>query len=113
MDPDYTDHKTSDTDALKRDFSKLRESLESVKDKLGDNAHEILDRISAQLETSKLSSRLGSIEEELAHLGSKLKESGFDAAAKLEDRVTDKPLASIAVAFGIGLLAAGILRRSR
>ncbi len=113
MDQSYTDRKTPDTETLKRDFLHLRASLDAVKDKLGENAHDILDRISAQLESGNLSARLGGIEDELAALGGRLKDTGRDAATKLEGRVSEKPLASIALAFGLGLLAASLLRRNR
>lgn len=103
----------TDTETLKRDFLHLRATLDTMKDKLGENAHDILDRISAQLESGNLSERLGGIEDELAALGSRLKDSGLDAASRLEGRVAEKPLASIAMAFGLGLLAASLLRRSR
>lgn len=100
-----------DTETLKRDFAKLRASLEGVKDKLGGNAHDVLERVSAYLDSSSLGARLDNIEDELGKLGGKLKDTGRDAATKLEHEVTAKPLASVAIAFGVGLLAAAILRR--
>lgn len=102
---------TPEAEELQRDFAKLRDSLDSVKDKLGDNAHEVLDRISSYLNSSHIGSRLDNIEDELSHLGGRLRDSGRDAAARLETEVTEKPLASVAIAFGIGLLAASMLRR--
>lgn len=101
---------TPDTETLKRDFEQLRSTLDSVKDRLGDNAHEVLERISTYL-NGGLSARLHNVEDELSRLGGKLKDTGRDAATKLEHEVTAKPLASVAIAFGIGLLAAGLLRR--
>jgi ElaB/YqjD/DUF883 family membrane-anchored ribosome-binding protein len=101
---------TPDAEALKRDFSKLRASLDAVKDKLGANAHDILERVSDYLDSSHLGDRIDNIEDELTRLGGKLKDSGRDAAARVESEVTAKPLASIAIAFGIGLLAASLLR---
>jgi ElaB/YqjD/DUF883 family membrane-anchored ribosome-binding protein len=96
---------------LKRDFSKLRAGLDGLKDKLGSNAHEVLDRVSDFLESTHLGARLDDVEDEIARLGGKLKDSGRDAAARVESEVTAKPLASIAIAFGVGLLAASLLRR--
>jgi len=106
-----TGHETPDTETLRRDFAKLRASLDAVKDKLGGNAHEVLGRISDYLDNGTFGARLDDIEDELTRLGGKLKTSGRDAAAKLETKVTDRPLASVAIAFGIGLLAASLLRR--
>jgi ElaB/YqjD/DUF883 family membrane-anchored ribosome-binding protein len=102
---------TADTETLKRDFARLRANLDAVKDKLGDNAHEVLERLSAHLSSHSLGARLDNIEDELSHLGNRLKDSGRDAAAKLETKVTDSPFTSVAIAFGIGLLAANLLRR--
>lgn len=103
-----------DTETLKRDFTKLRASLDGMKDRLGSNAQEVLDRVASYLDSGKVSERLDGIEDELIRLGGRLgrlKESGRDAAHKLETEVTAKPLASVAIAFGIGLLASGMLRR--
>jgi ElaB/YqjD/DUF883 family membrane-anchored ribosome-binding protein len=101
----------ADTETLKRDFDQLRSTLDSVKDRLGENAHDVLERISAYLDSGSLGARVDTIEDELSRLGGRLKDSGREAATKLEHEVTAKPLASVAIAFGIGLLAAGILRR--
>jgi ElaB/YqjD/DUF883 family membrane-anchored ribosome-binding protein len=108
---DTPDTEAGDTAELKRDFAKLRASLDAVKDKLGTNAHDILDRVSDFIDSSHLGDRIDNIEDELTRLSGKLKDSGRDAAARVESEVTAKPLASIAIAFGIGLLAASMLRR--
>lgn len=100
-----------ETEALKRDFSRLRSSLDLVKDKLGTNAHDILDRVADFIDSTHLGARLDDVEDEITRLGGKLKNSGKDAAARVETQVHAKPLASIAIAFGIGLLAASLLRR--
>jgi len=100
-----------ETEALKHDFSRLRASLDSVKDKLGSNAHDILDRVADFIDSTHLGARLDNVEDELTRLGGKLKTTGRDAAARVESEVSAKPLASIAIAFGIGLLAASLLRR--
>jgi ElaB/YqjD/DUF883 family membrane-anchored ribosome-binding protein len=112
---DFADETTKtaarETEALKRDFGRLRSSLDSVKDKLGTNAHDILDRVADFIDSTHLGARIDDVEDELSRLGTKLKDSGRDAAARVESEVTAKPLASIAIAFGIGLLAASLLRR--
>lgn len=101
-----------DINFLKEEFAKFRASLGDAADKLGGNAHAALDQISAYLNGANLSSRVASIEEELEILGCKLKGTGKDAVAKLESEVSARPLTSVAIAFGIGLLAAGFIRRS-
>jgi len=102
---------TPDTAALKRDFSKLRSNLDAVKDKLGTNAHDILDRVADFIDSSHLGDRIDNIEDELTRLGGKIKDTSRDATARVESEISAKPLASIAIAFGVGLLAASLLRR--
>lgn len=105
------DPSSIDIDNLKREFERFRAGLGETADKLGDNAHAALEQITDYLNGGSLSSRVASIEEELEILGSRLKGTGKDAVVKLETEVTERPLASLAIAFGVGLLAASFLRR--
>lgn len=105
------DPSSIDIDNLKREFERFRAGLGETADKLGDNAHAALEQITDYLNGGSLSSRVASIEEELEILGSRLKGTGKDAVAKLETEVSERPLASLAIAFGVGLLAASFLRR--
>jgi len=107
IDPD-----SIDLDFLKQEFNRFRSELSGMKDKLGGNAAEALDQISAYLNGSGLSSRVASLEAELEALGGKLKGSGKEAVARLETKVGERPIASIAIAFGIGVLASQFFRRS-
>jgi ElaB/YqjD/DUF883 family membrane-anchored ribosome-binding protein len=106
------DPSSIDIDHLKQEFEKFRAGLGDAADKLGDNAHAALDQITDYLNGGNLSSRVASIEEELEILGAKLKGTSKDAVAKLETEVSARPLASLAIAFGVGLLAASFIRRS-
>ncbi|HTQ70484.1 MAG TPA: hypothetical protein VMH92_03210 [Acidocella sp.] len=105
------DPSSIDIDHLKQEFEKFRAGLGDTAGKLGDNAHAALDQITEYLNGGSLHSRLASIEEELEHLGGKLKGGGKDAVARLETEVSARPLTSLAIAFGVGLLAAGFIRR--
>jgi ElaB/YqjD/DUF883 family membrane-anchored ribosome-binding protein len=107
IDPDAID-----LDFLKQEFNRFRGELHGVKDKLGENATEALDQISSYLNGSGLSSRISALESELSQLSGKLKGSGKDAVQKLETQVGQRPLTSIAIAFGVGLLASQLIRRS-
>jgi ElaB/YqjD/DUF883 family membrane-anchored ribosome-binding protein len=106
------DPSSIDIDQLKQEFEKFRAGLGETAGKLGDNASAALDQITDYLNGGSLSSRLASIEEELEILGARLKGTGKDAVVKLESEVSERPLASLAIAFGVGLLAAGFLRRN-
>jgi ElaB/YqjD/DUF883 family membrane-anchored ribosome-binding protein len=102
---------TFDLDYLRREFARLRDELAGVKTTLGSEAHEALERIGAHLEGADLKARVASLEEQLGHLSTTLKDKGKDAAEKLEHQVAEKPLTSVALAFGAGLLLASLLRR--
>jgi ElaB/YqjD/DUF883 family membrane-anchored ribosome-binding protein len=92
------DPEAIDISYLKQEFNRFRDELSGAKEKLGSNAADALDQISAYLNGSGLSSRIAALEE--------------DAVARLEKEVTHRPIASIAIAFGVGLLASQFFRRS-
>ncbi len=112
-----------DVDFLKQQFSQFRDNMLAMKDKVGGNAAGVLDQMGSYLDTGALSSRLSSLEAEIESIASRLRDSGKDAMAvgltkgreamtRVESEVTERPLASIAIAFGAGLLVSQFLRRS-
>ncbi len=107
IDPD-----SLDLDYLKQEFNRFRSELTGMKEKMGGTASDALDQMSAYLNGSGLSSRLATLESEFDVLAGRLKGSGKDAMTRVEAQVTQRPIASIAVAFGVGLLAAQLFRRS-
>ena len=125
IDPD-----SIDLDFLKQEFNRFRAEIAGVKDKFSGNAAEALDQMGAYLNGGHLSSRISSLEEEaratrsllermgadyeqeLEQLGARLKGTSKEAVTKLEKEVGNRPIASIAIAFGVGLLASQLFRRS-
>lgn len=101
-----------DLDFLKEEFNRFRAELAGMKDKIGVNASEALDQMGAYLNGAGVSSRIASLEAELEALAGKVKGGSKVAVAKLENQVSERPLASIALAFGVGLLASQFIRRS-
>ena len=112
-----------DVDFLKQQFNQFRDNMLAMKDKVGGNAAGVLDQMGSYLDTGALSSRLSSLEAEIESIASRLRDSGKDAMAvglskgkeamtRVESEVTERPLASIAIAFGAGLLVSQFLRRS-
>jgi ElaB/YqjD/DUF883 family membrane-anchored ribosome-binding protein len=101
-----------DMDYLKQEFNRFRSELGNAKSKLGGNAADALDQITDYLNGNGLSSRIASLESEISALTERLKGTGKDAVIKLETQVGQRPLTSIAIAFGVGLLASQLLRRS-
>lgn len=106
------DPESIDLDYLKQEFNRFRSELSGVKDKLSGNAAEALDQMNSYLNGGNLSSRIASLENELEYLTGRLKGTGKEAVIKLEKEVGARPIASIAIAFGAGLLAAQLFRRS-
>lgn len=106
------DHTSLDIETLRQEFEKFRAGLGDAADKLSDNAQAALSQITSYLDGSDLSSRMHSVEDQLHSLSSRLKESGKEAVENLEYQVSSKPLAAIAIAFGVGLVAAAFMRRS-
>lgn len=99
---DKPDH--IDIEYLKHQFEHLRAEIAGARERLSDNAHAAIDRISAYLESSGVPPRVEELEKGL-------EDKGKEALGKLEHQVTERPILSVAVAFGIGLLAARLLRR--
>jgi ElaB/YqjD/DUF883 family membrane-anchored ribosome-binding protein len=107
IDPD-----SIDLDFLKQEFSRFRDELAGMKGKMGSNASEALDQITAYLNGDGLSSRLNSMQAELEALAGKFKDTGKDAVTRLEQQVGERPIISVAVAFGVGVLVSQLFRRS-
>lgn len=105
------DPKDIDLDYLRNEFQRFRSDLAGVKDKLSGNASDALDQISGYLNGGALSSRIASIESELETLAGKVKGYSKEGVNKLESNVAQRPITSVAIAFGVGLLAAQFFRR--
>jgi len=100
-----------DAEQLKAEFNRFRDEVLGMKDKFNGNASDVLDQVSAYLNTAGVTSRLSALEAEFEALGAKLKDRGKEAVSRVETEVTGKPITSIAIAFGLGLLASSFLRR--
>jgi ElaB/YqjD/DUF883 family membrane-anchored ribosome-binding protein len=99
-----------DLDYLRKEFQRFRADIAGVKDKLSGNATDALDQISGYLNGGALASRI-SIEAELETLAGKAKGYGKEGVHQLEQKVSERPIVSVAVAFGVGILAAQLFRR--
>jgi ElaB/YqjD/DUF883 family membrane-anchored ribosome-binding protein len=105
------DPKDIDLEYLRNEFQRFRSDIAGVKDKLSSNANDALDQISGYLNGGALASRISTIEAELETLAGKAKGYGKEGVHQLEQKVTERPIVSVAVAFGVGLLAAQLFRR--
>jgi len=105
------DPKAVDVEFLRQEFSRFRDELAGMKDKIGAGASEALDEIAGYLNGQNVASKLSALESEIENLTARLRDSGKVAVTKLETQVNNRPITSIAAAFGLGLLAAQLLRR--
>ncbi len=105
------DPKDIDLDYLRKEFQRFRADIAGVKDKLSGNATDALDQISGYLNGGALASRLSSLEAEFESLAGKAKGYGKEGVHQLEQKVSERPIVSVAVAFGVGILAAQLFRR--
>jgi ElaB/YqjD/DUF883 family membrane-anchored ribosome-binding protein len=103
------DSDTLDFEHLKQEFHRFRSELG---EKLGPSATEALAQMSSYLNGGNLASRIGTLEAEFEQLAGRLKGTGKDAVERLEHEIESRPFTSLAVAFGVGVLAAQLLRRS-
>jgi ElaB/YqjD/DUF883 family membrane-anchored ribosome-binding protein len=112
MKSEHIDPESIDLDFLKQEFSRFKDELAGMKGKMGSSASDALDQISAYLNGHGLSSRISSLEAELETLACKIRGSGKEAVTRLEQEVGNRPMTSIAIAFGVGMLVSQFFRRS-
>ncbi|HEX7390496.1 MAG TPA: hypothetical protein VF286_10320 [Acidiphilium sp.] len=102
---------TGDFDRLQDDFDRLRARLVRMADDTVREFNSSPHNFSGLKDV--IESRLAAIEDDIGGLGERLRLQGGEAAGRVEQQVRDHPLASLAVAFGVGLIAARLLRRRR
>lgn len=102
---------TSEFDRFQDDFDQLRTKLVRL---AGDTVKEFSDSPQKFADLKDvIEGRLAVIEDEIGDLGRQLRIKGGEAAGRVEKRVQERPFASLAIAFGVGLFAAQLLRRRR
>ncbi len=91
---------------LRAEFEKLRDELASIREMLATSGADMLSGSRAAAE-----SRLASLQEQVGRLATEVKGQGNEVLQRLDHKVQERPLTSLAVAFGVGLLAAQLFRR--
>lgn len=102
---------TGEFDRLQDDFDRLRARLVRMADDTVREFNSSPHKFSELKEA--IENRLAVIDDDLGDLGERLRLRGGEAAGRMERQVRDHPLASLAIAFGVGLIAARLLRRRR
>lgn len=90
-------------------YNKLKNSAADDFEDLKEAAHEVFDHLKDELKD--ISQHLST--DALKEKGEELMHYGQDKLDELEDRIAERPLASVLLAFGAGLLLANLLRRSK
>ena len=105
MDTDATD-----INFLKHEFNRFRAEMAGMKARLAADPAAAVEHFSAYLHSEDVAARLAALEQRLESFSGKAKDAGRDAVSRVEKEVVERPLTSVAIAFGVGLLAANLLR---
>jgi ElaB/YqjD/DUF883 family membrane-anchored ribosome-binding protein len=103
-------------DELRAEFLKFRDDVAAMKSRFVDAAGAAVDDVTAQAPSYSdirglIESKISDLEDELRKLSKRVKHESKHAMHKVEGEVKDRPLTAIALAFGVGLLGAQLLRR--
>jgi ElaB/YqjD/DUF883 family membrane-anchored ribosome-binding protein len=106
----------SDFKSLSKEFDRFQEEVGNLKAKLTKMANDTIEEI--QHNPSKLLDLRGSIEQKISLLeddvsqfGNYLREQGAGAVGTVSQQMSEHPVATVAVAFGLGFAAAQLVRR--
>jgi ElaB/YqjD/DUF883 family membrane-anchored ribosome-binding protein len=103
---DMNMNEMADPGVIRAEFEKLREELAGIRKLLSSEAAEHFSGVKEAAET-----RFASLQAEVERLAGEMKGQSKEVLHEIDRKVQERPLTSIAVAFGVGLLAAQILRR--
>ncbi len=99
-------NETAEPGAIRAEFEKLREELAGIRKLLSSEAAEQFSGVKEAAE-----SRFATLQAEVEKLATEMKGQSKEVLREIDRRVQERPLTSLAVAFGVGLLAGQILRR--
>ncbi|MGH7050088.1 MAG: DUF883 family protein [Acetobacteraceae bacterium] len=100
------DETVAEPGILKAEFAKLRDELANIREMLASTGSDMLAGSKAAARR-----RLSAVQDEVEKLASDVKGQGGEMLERLDRKVQERPLTSLAVAFGVGLLAAQLFRR--
>ncbi|HWA81307.1 MAG TPA: hypothetical protein VG848_13490 [Acetobacteraceae bacterium] len=103
---DMNMNETADPGVIRAEFEKLREELASIRKLLASEASEHFAGVKEAAE-----GRFAALQAEVEKLAADAKGQSKEVLHEIDRKVQEHPLTSLAVAFGVGLLAAQILRK--
>jgi ElaB/YqjD/DUF883 family membrane-anchored ribosome-binding protein len=89
----------SDVDAIKSDLDNLRKDLAAV-----------LDRIKGTA-TSRAESEIQALQKRINKIADDLQTGGRESLRAVEERIEERPLVSLAIAFGVGIVLGRLFDR--
>ena len=98
--------KNDDVDVLKKDIEDLKSAVKTLTDDLRAAAES-----NAKSAGERAGDRLDDIRKDAADVARKAAERGRESAEAVADAVRDRPMQSLLVAFGVGLLLSRLLDR--
>lgn len=98
--------KQDDIDVLKKDIDELKAALKALTDDLKG-----LAETNADSAAKRAGDKLGEIRDDVAGAAQKVADQGRQSAEAVADAVKERPLQSLIVAFGVGLLLCRLLDR--
>lgn len=109
--------KESTVDTLNREFDRVQDEFAALRSRITALAGETLGDLQVSPQRfadlrRQLEVRLGDLEGEMEQISKRLTVQGAATARDVERRVHERPFASLALAFGAGMLVARLLRRS-
>jgi ElaB/YqjD/DUF883 family membrane-anchored ribosome-binding protein len=86
---------------------------ETATERVAQKTHDVVDKVAANISKREESLRTAATdtEEQLKQLATKAEEAAAQDVARAKRYISEKPLASIGIAFGAGLLVSALLRR--
>ncbi|KZD09657.1 DUF883 family protein [Oceanibaculum pacificum] len=96
----------AEIDAIKADLAALRKDIASLTKTVGETASASVDEKTAQLRE-----KVATMREEIERMAGTAKVRGQEGVAAVERHIEDKPLQSMLIAFGAGLLLGKLFDR--
>jgi len=100
---------------IKQDIEELQEEFQELKELAGEYTEEVVEEGKGRMRKAKrrISKRSEDLLDELMPILERYQDSGREVVERVEHKVTDNPLLSLAVAFGAGMLIGKLLDNGR
>jgi ElaB/YqjD/DUF883 family membrane-anchored ribosome-binding protein len=106
----------TDFKSLSKEFDRFQDEVGALKSKLTklatDTIEDIQNNPAKLLDLrSSIEQKITLLEDDVSQFGQYLKEQGAEAVGTMSKQISERPVTTIAVAFGLGFVAAQLVRR--